>query len=185
MLQYSEGLRESVVKRHKRFDKTIRVINGLVKVLSWISAAVLIIAILLVVANILGRSVFKKPVPGAIELVEMLAVVVVFFGVAYTEFKRGHVHVELLTSLLSRRVQTILASIMSLLAAVYFAIMAWRCAVLAWEYWYPTFRQTFILLIPFSPFILLMAFGSAVLAVATLVHVFRPQPSEEKQTETR
>jgi len=167
------------------FDKTIRAINALVKVLSWISAAVLIIAVLMVVANILGRSLFKKPVPGTIELVEMLSVVVVFFGMAYTEFRRGHVHVELLTSLLSRRVQGILASVMSLLAAVYFAIMAWRCAVLAWEYWFPTFRQTYILLIPFTPFIFLMAFGSAVLVVATLVHVFRPQPTEEEQREIR
>jgi TRAP-type C4-dicarboxylate transport system permease small subunit len=173
------------VKRYKRFDKTIRAINALVKVLSWISAAVLIIAVLMVVANILGRSLFKKPVPGTIELVEMLSVVVVFFGMAYTEFRRGHVHVELLTSLLSRRLQGILASVMSLLAAVYFAIMAWRCAVLAWEYWFPTFRQTYILLIPFTPFIFLMAFGSAVLVVATLVHVFRPQPTEEEQRETR
>ena len=173
------------MKRYKRFDKTIRAINALVKVLSWISAAVLIIAVLMVVANILGRSLFKKPVPGTIELVEMLSVVVVFFGMAYTEFRRGHVHVELLTSLLSRRVQGILASVMSLLAAVYFAIMAWRCAVLAWEYWFPTFRQTYILLIPFTPFIFLMAFGSAVLVVATLVHVFRPQPTEEEQREIR
>lgn len=173
------------MKSHKRFDKTIRAINALVKVMSWISASVLIIAVLMIVANILGRSVFKKPVPGTIELVEMLSVVVVFFGMAYTEFRRGHVHVELLTSLLSRRVQGVLAGIMSLLAAVYFAIMAWRCAVLAWEYWSPTFRQTFILLIPFTPFILLMAFGSAVLVVATLVHVFRPQPTEDEQREIR
>ena len=58
----------------KRFDKVVRVINGLVKVMFWISAVVLILGILLVVTNVLGRSVFKKPVPGTIELVEMLAV---------------------------------------------------------------------------------------------------------------
>jgi TRAP-type C4-dicarboxylate transport system permease small subunit len=173
------------VEPSKRFDKAINAINSFIKGLSWISAGVLILAILLVVANVLGRSVLKRPVPGAIELIEMLAVVVVFFGVAYTEFRRGHVQVELLTTLLPGGVQRILASIMSFLAAIYFAIMAWRCAVLAYEYWYPTFRQTFVLLIPFPPFIFLMAFGSAVLVVATLVHVLRPQPTEEEFKETK
>jgi TRAP-type C4-dicarboxylate transport system permease small subunit len=45
--------------------------------------------------EILGRYIFNAPVPGHVEIVELIMAGVVFFGIAYTERVGGHVRMEL------------------------------------------------------------------------------------------
>jgi TRAP-type C4-dicarboxylate transport system permease small subunit len=151
-------------------------VHGLIKALTWIASGALGILILFVVTNILSRFLFKKPLPGTIEIIELVSVVIVFFSVAYTETKRAHIYVELLVSRLSRRSQAVLASMMYFLAAVFFAVMGWRGGVMAWSYLVPMIRETYVLSIPIAPFLFVISLGSFVLALETLIHVFQPLP---------
>ena len=169
------------MKLGKLFETTVKGIHTLIRVLTWVATGALGIMVLFVVSNILSRFLLRKPLPGSIEFIELVAVVVVFFALAYTEFRRGHVHVELVVSRLPRRAQAILASIMYFLAAAFFVAMGWRGGVLAWSYMFPKMRETYVLSIPFSPFMFVIAFGSMVLAIETLVHVFHPLPTEEEE----
>ncbi len=169
------------MKPTKSFETFARGIHGLIRVLTWVASGTLGIMILFVVSNVLSRFLFGKPLPGTIEIIELVTVVIVFFSVAYTEAKRAHIYVEIMVRRLSRRAQAILASIMYLLAAVFFAAMGWRGGVLAWSYLFPRIRETYVLSIPIAPFLFVIAFGSLVLAVETLIHVFHPLPDEEKK----
>ena len=155
----------------------------MVRVLTWIASSALGIMILFVVGNVLSRFLFKKPLPGTIEVIELVAVVIVFFSMAYTEVRRGHIYVELVVSKLRRRTQAILASMMYLLATVFFAAMGWRGGVLAWSYLSPNIRETYVLSIPIAPFLFVIAFGSLVLALETMIHVFYPLPDEQRKEE--
>jgi TRAP-type C4-dicarboxylate transport system permease small subunit len=170
---------EIAMKLGKRFETTARGLHALIRVLTWVASGALGMMILFVVINVLTRFLFKKPLPGSIEIIELVAVVIVFFSMAYTEARRGHIYVELVVSQLPKRTQAILASIMYLLAAAFFAAMGWRGGVLAFSYLFPVFRDTYVLSIPFAPFMFVIAFGSLVLALETLVHVFHPLPDEE------
>jgi len=154
-------------------------IHRLVKILSWVANGALGLMILFVVSNIFTRFFFNKPLSGSIELVELVAVVVVFCSLSYTESRRGHVHVELVVSRFSVRVQAILASIMYFLSTAFFLTMGWRGAVLGWTYVVPRIRETFVLSIPIAPFVFVIAFGSLVLALESLIHVFYPLGDEE------
>ena len=90
------------MKNAKLFQTIANGVHALVRVLTWIASGALGILILFVVANILSRFLFKKPLPGTIEIIELVAVVIVFFSVAYTESKRAHIYVELVVSKLSQ-----------------------------------------------------------------------------------
>jgi len=173
------------MKLGKLFETTVKGIHVLSRVLTWVATGALSIMILFVVSNILARFLLRKPLPGSIEVIELLAVVVVFFALAYTEVRRGHVHVELVVSRLPRRTQAILASIMYFLAAAFFATMGWRGGVLAWSYLFPRIRETYVLSIPHAPFLFAIAFGSVVLALEALVHVFQPLLTEAEKDEVR
>jgi TRAP-type C4-dicarboxylate transport system permease small subunit len=162
------------MKHAKLFETIANGVLALIKVLTWIASGALGIMILFVVGNVLSRFLFRKPLPGTIEIIELVAVVIVFFSVAYTESKRAHVYVELVVSKLRRRTQAILASMMYLLATVFFAALAWRGGVLAWSYLVPRIRETYVLSIPIAPFLFVIALGSFVLALETLIHVLRP-----------
>lgn len=169
------------MKKGKVFPAIAERIHTLVRVLTWIASGALAILILFVVINVLSRFLFRKPLPGTIEVIELVAVVIVFFSVAYTETKRAHIYVELVVSRLRKRTQSILASLMYLLSAVFFAVMAWRSGILAWSYLFPAIRETYVLSIPIAPFLFVVAFGSLVLALETAIHVFYPLPDEERK----
>ena len=164
-------------------DKVEKGIHALVKALSWVAVIALSGMILFVVGNILTRFFLRKPIPGTIELVELIAVVVVFLAIGYTELRRGHISIEMLTVRLSPRTRSVLASTMYFLSAVFAFVMGWRGAVLAWSYIFPTFRESYVLSIPFSPFIFVIAFGSLLLGLEHLIHVFRPLPADEETGE--
>src|SRR3989304_943515 len=60
--------------------------------------AALLVMMLLVGADISGRRVLNKPIPGTFEVTEFLIAFVVFFALAYTQKAGGHVRVLVLTS---------------------------------------------------------------------------------------
>ncbi|GAI08266.1 unnamed protein product, partial [marine sediment metagenome] len=59
--------------------------------LNWIAGAALVAMLALIVADIIASSVFSWPIPGGIEIVGFLGVVVIAFSIAHTQLLRGHI----------------------------------------------------------------------------------------------
>ena len=82
----------------KRFF-LLRVIEGNLRhIEDWLNLASVFIIMFLMffaTAEILGRYLFNSPIPGHVEIVELIMAGVVFFGIAYTERVGGHVRMEL------------------------------------------------------------------------------------------
>jgi TRAP-type C4-dicarboxylate transport system permease small subunit len=154
-------------------------IHRLVRWFSWISAAAISIMILMVMANVMARFFLKKPIPGTIEMVQLIAVVAVFMAVSYTEQKRGHITIDMVVVHFPRPIQAKLASFLYFLCSVFFLVLGWRAILMAWAYLFPRVRETFILYIPFSPFMFVIALGSIALALECFIHIFHPLPPEE------
>jgi TRAP-type C4-dicarboxylate transport system permease small subunit len=163
----------------KRIQKILDAITAGV---SWVGAGALVLMILVVVANVVGRYLLREPVLGAVEMVGLLTVIVVFCVLALTEAKGAHIVVDIVVSRLRSRTRAILASIMSFLGAVFFIIMGWQGWDLMISNLSPFVRTTGVLSIPFAPFMLVMAFGCVLFGLELLVHVFNP-PSGIKRRE--
>jgi TRAP-type C4-dicarboxylate transport system permease small subunit len=93
---------------------------------SWVGGIGLVVMLGLIVADIVGIKLFKNPVPGAIEIVAFLGVVVTAFAIAYTYILRGHIQVEFFVMRLPARVQAVVASFVLLLGIALFILLAWR-----------------------------------------------------------
>ena len=154
-------------------------LNALIRVLNVIASVITIIMMLLVVSNIVARFIFRNPLLGTIEAVELLLVVVVFCALAYTETQRGHISVELVVARFPRRAKAIMAGIMFFIGAAVFVTMAWQAWELGWSHLFPKVFTTDLLTLPVAPFMIMIAFGSIVLASAMLLHVFNPLPPEK------
>jgi TRAP-type C4-dicarboxylate transport system permease small subunit len=120
---------------------------------------------------------------GAVEMVGLLTVITVFCVLAFTESRGAHIVVDILVSRLHDRTKAILASIMSLLGAAFFIIMAWQGWDLMLSNLSPFVRVTGVLSIPFAPFMLIMAFGCGLFGLELFIHVFS-RPSGRKQRES-
>ncbi len=80
----------------------------------------------LIVANIIAANAFKWPIPGGIEMVGFLGVIVIAFSIAQTQVLRGHIEVELLTTRLPKPAQKVIASIVYFFGMALFAMLAWK-----------------------------------------------------------
>jgi TRAP-type C4-dicarboxylate transport system permease small subunit len=105
------------------------------------------------------RYIVKMPIKGAQEIVELLMVLVLYEGMAYGTYKKQHIKVDAITSLLPWRVQTVLAGMGS-----------WLCLLISAPITVQLFRQglrnfyrlsitTGTLKIPLAPFYVLAAIG--------------------------
>jgi TRAP-type C4-dicarboxylate transport system permease small subunit len=110
------------------FRRLYRGYGRLLRGIGLISSAATLLMMLLVVANIIGRYLFNKPVTGTLEFTESLLVLIIFCSVALTQYDGGHIRVNLVTRRLPKRVQRIFTVIAMLTGCAFFT---W-CSYAAW-----------------------------------------------------
>jgi TRAP-type C4-dicarboxylate transport system permease small subunit len=125
----------------------------------WASALSLFVMALLTFLDVFARYVIKSPIKGTQEIVELLMVLVLYEGMAWGTYKKRHITINVLTNILSKRVQIVLAGISS-----------WLCILISASISVQLFRQglknfsrlniaTGTLKIPLAPFYILAAIG--------------------------
>lgn len=79
----------------------------------------------LVVADVVGRTVFSSPVKGTPEIVSMSIVIICFLQASYAIRSGGMLGVDLLPSLLPPRLRAALAAFACLLGVAFFAVIVY------------------------------------------------------------
>jgi TRAP-type C4-dicarboxylate transport system permease small subunit len=147
-------------------------IVSLSRIMNIVAMATLVLMMLLTVADVLMRSIFKLPILDSPQLTQYLMVCVVYFGLAYCAAKGRHVKVDLIVSHLSTRVQAILDSITYLLGLGICIIMTWRTLLetfVAYRY----NAATTVLEVPAYPFHVILTFGVAILCLVMLIQLIQ------------
>jgi len=93
---------------------------------NWVALAALLGMVGIVSADIIGAKFFNFPLPGAVELVSFLGVIVAGFSAARTYELGRHIRVDFIVRLLPLGVQRILLCIGLLLSMVLFGLLIWR-----------------------------------------------------------
>lgn len=83
-------------------DKIISVIGLLSRWLAYIAAVSVMVMMFAVCADIAGLKLFNHPVHGAVELTELLMIIVVYLGLTYTYTIGGHATVGSIVGFLPR-----------------------------------------------------------------------------------
>ena len=102
------------------------------------------------------------------EIGKVLLVIVVFCGVAYVMSVKGHVMVDTLVRLYPKRLQAVVAGIAYFLSLIIVALISWQSTAYGLDM-VRVGETTVLLRILVSPFIFVVAFGSAVLFLVVLV----------------
>lgn len=115
--------------------KAIRIVNRVCKVCNFFGVCWIVILALLTITDVVLRFFFNAPFPGTLEYSEMILVVIVWMGFAYTDVVKGHISVELMVSRLSARKQIYFDILASLAGLIVMAILIWISAKLALYSW--------------------------------------------------
>ena len=155
-----------------------KLIHAVSKMLLAVSAAALTIMMFLTAVDVVMRYVLRLPIPGAFELAEYMMAFIIPFAIAYCALQNGHVSVELLFKKVPKFLQSSIRFVTSFLTLIFAAIMTWQNFLHIGE----TYRDhlaSSVLLIPVYPFIIPVAIGLGVYALAVLLQIFQP-PSGER-----
>jgi TRAP-type C4-dicarboxylate transport system permease small subunit len=118
-------------------DRLIIVADRLQRIQLWLAALALTMLMLITVADVSLRYLFRSPVRGSYDMVESMLVVFVFNSVAAGFFMRRHVVIDLIDSAIGRRATAVLIRIADLLSVVCLGLLLWAMlgpAIQAYEY---------------------------------------------------
>ena len=134
-----------------------------------ISSAATLITMALVVANIIGRYLFNKPLVGTLEFTESLLVLIIFCSLALTQYEGGHIRVVLMTRRLPGKTQRVL-TVMAMLAGCAFftwcSYAGWRFAAESYSFGEQEWGE---IVFPLWPMKFVVFFGLASLALQFLL----------------
>lgn len=125
-----------------------------------------------VTADVIGRYFFNRPIPGALDLSELLLVVVVCFALAYTASIREHMSVDVVTSRLGRRAEAILNVLTGLTGLAVLLLLTFYAA-LDGITTYRSGLETSILHMPIYPFRFVVAIGFFALSLELICQWLR------------
>jgi len=119
------------------FQRLYRGYGQLLRAMGLVSAVATFLMMLLVVANIIGRYLFNKPLDGTLEFTESLLVLIIFLSVALTQYDGGHIRVTLLRRRLPKSWAQALDIFCMIAGAAFFTwctYAAWRFALQSWSF---------------------------------------------------
>lgn len=102
-----------------------RALDSVCRAFSWVSGALTLVLMLLVVAEVVMRDFFDSTLGGTLEISEVLLVFVVFTGVAYAQQVGDHVSTDLVTSRMPRQAAAIVRTTGLAIAAGVILWLAW------------------------------------------------------------
>ena len=164
--------RQRVAQSSSFIQKLEKYVRKISLWLNWVAGGGLVLMLLLVVGDIIGIKVFSAPIPGAIELVAFLGVVVIGFAVAYTQVLHGHINVDFIVIKFPPRVTAVIDVLMLFLGMSFFILLAWR----SFDYGYilqSSGEVSMTAKLPFYPFVYGMALCFLVTFLVILVEFFK------------
>jgi len=147
-----------------------KVLTPVIPVIGGIGSILILVAMLLTVADVIGRRFLNHPVPGSYEISSMILVIVVFSTVTYCQLLKGHVSIDILVSRLDQKKQDIINIFVYIIFLVVIAILTWRLYIFAVE----TFHKNEVsgtILLPVYPFVFIAAIGCTLLSLVVLMHL--------------
>ena len=109
-------------------DVISRFIEKLIGLVKFLGGIALVGMMVLTTVDVIFRY-FGHPIFGAVEIVTFLATILLACAMPMTHAEKGHVGVDLVVRLLSRRGQAANDTITGLLAFILFVLVCWQCTL--------------------------------------------------------
>ncbi|HKQ67586.1 MAG TPA: TRAP transporter small permease [Methylomirabilota bacterium] len=140
-------------------------LRGAVGVANVLSLAGLAAMTIVTVTDVAGRYLFNRPLPGALELSELLMVFLVFGAFAVTELRNGHVDIDVVVNKLPQRARALSETFAATLSTAFWGAITWRTALHAQNIWRAG-ETTPNLGLPIAPFVWVAAAGTLLFTLA-------------------
>lgn len=112
---------------NKVLSKITDLVNKMSLFIGCFSVVSLIAMTVIICADVFMRLVFQSPIKWAYETLQLILLVAIFCGMAYTQCQKGHVHVLVVVTWIPKRAGLILYGTMELLTTIAAFILTSQC----------------------------------------------------------
>ena len=153
--------------------------NFLNKILMFVGSVAVLFLMSLATVNVCLRFFLNAPYRGAYELVGFSGAIVIAFALGYTQKRKDHIVVDILTEKFSKPVVKFLDIISYFIMMIFFAMVAWQ--VLVWGMKIAKSGEVSeTLKIMFHPVIFGVSFGFAVFSLTLLIDFLKTIKGREE-----
>ena len=107
-----------------------KIIHWILDSMKIIGAVCLVGMMLLTCVDVVGRA-FGYPIFGSVEIVGFMATLAVVMAMPYTHKVQGHIGVEIVVRMFSKKTQIIIEICTGVVSLILFAIVTWRMTIYA------------------------------------------------------
>jgi C4-dicarboxylate transporter, DctM subunit len=161
---------EENVKAPSGFEKVMQRIS---QVTAIIAAVITMAMMLLTVADVFLRYLFKKPIIWNYDLQSVLIVIVIFLGIAYVQFQRRHIQIDIITSRLSKNNQLWFQVVNNIIFLVFALLITWQMSLQTQEAYLLNDYLEGIVRIPIWPAKASIALGCGLLSIIIVLHIIQ------------
>jgi TRAP-type C4-dicarboxylate transport system permease small subunit len=152
--------------------------NFLNKILMFVGSLAVLFLMALATVNVCLRFFFSAPYRGAYELVGFSGAIVIAFALGYTQKRKDHIVVDILTEKFPKKVNRVLDGINYFVTTVFFALVSWQ--VFVWGMKISRSGEVSeTLKIMFHPFIFSVSLGFAVFSLTLIVDFLKNFQTKE------
>ena len=145
-----------------------------------IAGGVSLLALTLLATMNVALRIFQVPVGGTYEVVSFLGAIVTAGALGYTQKRKDHIVVDILSDKFPAKVKRVLDQVSYALLLVFFSIVSWQTFVYARRLM-QTGEMSETLRIAYYPFVFLVSFGFAVLALTVLLDLIETVWTREEK----
>jgi TRAP-type C4-dicarboxylate transport system permease small subunit len=149
-------------------ERLSKIVKSFSQYFNWVAGLGLVIMLALTVADVVAVKIFQSPIPGALEWVSFLAVVVSGFALAQTQVVRAHIKVTFFVDRLPSRWQGAVKAVASLAGFTLFGILGWRSLLYAMNL-QSSGEVSMTQRIPYYPFVYALALCCVPMCMVLLV----------------
>jgi TRAP-type C4-dicarboxylate transport system permease small subunit len=154
-------------------NKFIKLFDKFVSLLSFIGAIWIVLIMLIIVADVIGRAFFNQPLTGTAEIVRNSIVGITFLQLAHVLKNDRHIRTTIIMDRLPFKGKMVINTFASFLGAVLFVIIVLKSWDPTWEALRTgEYEGEGALEVPTFPAHFLVLFGSAVMALQFVVIFF-------------
>ncbi len=129
----------------------------------------LAVMMLLTLFDVIGRA-FNHPISGSVEVTELIMGIMIYLGVGYTTFLRGHIRVDILIINFKPRTQAILDFVTGLVGLFITVLISWQLFIQAHSRLINN-ETTQIWEVSLWPWAFIMAFASILMVTSLGLHL--------------
>ena len=146
--------------------------------LNLVASVALAAMMFMMAADVIGRYLLNKPLPGALEMTEYFMAILVPLGIAYCATQRSHIAVDMIVEKLPPLLRALLNLFTKGLSIAFLLVLAWQGmqnSITA----YHSKMTSAVLHLPSFPFTVPAVIGLLHFAVIMLVQLFLKRPAED------